>query len=236
MESSQQSELEEINESIGKKIQNVSARLEIFREIIFISEYGKLRIKPLVIQFVQGSPLVSFLQQIEDQLIKITVLSHDFGNFAEIYRIARSFYSFSFKKPKNVTREAVVQLKMILDLLLLSTCIQLLETGIIQNEYNPCYAFAAHERLISNLLELNDIDEINVEGIFLTASVYLYSLSAFLNGRRNPNNFSNIYSLAITNLNQENPKKNFISWALKMAYDDSDTRDTAIKRKPMPSL
>lgn len=208
-------------------------RREIITKKTIQSKYGVLNLQPIIVEYIQNSPVSIWIEQISEQLDEISCLSGEKDNWQAIYDIVLDLYDFPFKKLASSSSEDIRYLDEFLDSIFFITSLNLLENGIITNSINPCYCFCT-SRLIKNLISFSS--NITNDILFQTAAVYLYSLSCFLNGWRDHEKFGPAYVTPIQYLNLKKPEKNFISWALKMAVEDEKTREYVRKYKPIPSL
>ena len=118
----------------------------------------------------------------------------------------------------------------------------------IQKMYGPCYAFSTMD-LVKDLFEIDvkdkgiwgKIEKVKVveKDILRTAAVYLYVLHNLqCGGSRNAQYYSDPYKVALGQIltNGVLPTQNFVSWALKMASTDSETKKISKKWDVTPAL
>ncbi|MDR2781945.1 MAG: hypothetical protein LBB21_05860 [Holosporaceae bacterium] len=205
--------------------------------------YGTMVLPPARLEYTEWMRVASWIYEISSPLSEVIILSQQ-KKWKEACEVSDQFFKHKFKDFVSAEESATKLLVDFLHSVSIGLGIRLCETQTeydcrVQQKYGPCYAFCTIDH-VNDLFEIwngkAESGRINKD-ILQTAAVYLYVLHNFqCSGSINPQ-YSTPYQIAFQNMLQNGvPTRNFISWALKMASLDSETKKIAVEWGVRPSL
>lgn len=201
----------------------------IYEKIIFNSSYGELTLNPI------QKPDILLPEWLEAEMNRMNKQLEE-NNWENAYKIIDNIYLFDHT---DIPEEFWKTLDLFMSKMMFYIC----ESGNYEREYNPCYIFNdskfIHEIInfrINEKILIGPKNENDDKYELKTVAVYLSGLFSFFNGSKDPSNTSLLYRNAITKLNIEEPKRNFVSWAIKNAFEDKITLEIAKEWRVLPSL